>query len=73
MLSNITLINKAPSVIALSRQNLTYVSSADVIKNVEKGGYIISKEIKKQLHAIIIATGSEVALAIQAQKLLLDK
>lgn len=68
-----TLINKKPSVIALSRQNIPYVSSTDTLKDVEKGGYIISKEIKQQLHAIIVATGSEVPLAIQAQKLLLEK
>ena len=68
-----SLINKAPSLLALTRQNIPYVSSTESIKDVEKGGYIISKEIKKELHAIIIATGSEVPLAIDAQKSLLEK
>lgn len=42
------------------------------LEGVAKGGYIVSKE-KEKLMATIIATGSEVSLAVKAQKQLLDK
>lgn len=56
----------APSSLILSRQNLTFQSRSDEqIQNIEKGGYILAPE-KGTLKAIIIATGSEVELAMQA-------
>ncbi|MFZ2987913.1 transketolase [Ideonella sp.] len=59
-----------PSALLLSRQNLPYLpkEDADVIT---KGGYILSEPIevglKKPAQAVIIATGSEVQLAMNAQ------
>ena len=67
------LVNKIPAVIALTRQNLPTIPSGENAKDVINGAYVISREVKSELHAIIVATGSEVSLAIQAQKLLLDK
>ena len=61
---------ETPTALILSRQNLPLLASK--YKEVEKGAYIISKESKK-LDATIIATGSEVSLAIEAQKLLLER
>lgn len=56
----------APSSLILSRQNLAFQSRSDEqIQNIEKGGYILAPE-KGTLKAIIIATGSEVELAMQA-------
>ena len=62
---------KTPTALILSRQNLPLLenSSADGVK---KGAYVVSKEAKKA-DLVIIATGSEVALAIEAQKKLLEK
>jgi transketolase len=61
--------NKArPSALLLSRQNLPYAtktSTADVLK----GGYVLSEPATTP-QAIIIATGSEVGLALAAQTLL---
>jgi len=59
-----------PSALLLSRQNLPYApkTSADVIT---KGGYVLAEPsevgLKKAAQAVIIATGSEVQLALHAQ------
>ena len=56
-----------PSSLALSRQNLPFVArDAATIQNIKKGGYVISAA-KGDAKAIIIATGSEVELALKAQ------
>jgi len=56
-----------PSSLALSRQNLPFVArDAATIENIKKGGYVISAA-KGNAKAIIIATGSEVELALKAQ------
>lgn len=62
----------APSAMILSRQNLPFLSSE---KNGAKfGGYVISKEESgKNLDAVIIATGSEVEIAVAAQKKLQEQ
>ena len=62
---------KTPTALILSRQNLPLLenSSADGVK---RGAYVVSKE-NKRAELVLIATGSEVALAIEAQKKLLEK
>ena len=62
---------ETPTAIILSRQGLPEMEGS-TMEAVAKGGYIISPE-KEKLMATIIATGSEVALAVKAQKLLLDR
>lgn len=57
-----------PSCLILSRQNLSKLNESS-LENVEKGGYIASKE-NGPLMFTVLATGSEVSLAIDAQKLL---
>jgi len=61
---------ETPTALILSRQNLPLLGSK--YKEVSKGAYIISKE-NKRLDATLIATGSEVSLAVEAQKELLAK
>ncbi|MBU0752907.1 MAG: transketolase [Gammaproteobacteria bacterium] len=59
-----------PSSLALSRQNLPFVKrDAATIENIKKGGYVISAA-KGSAKAIIIATGSEVELALKSQEAL---
>ena len=60
-----------PTAIILSRQNLPLLkdSDGDALK---KGAYVVSKEQKKA-DFVLIATGSEVSLAVSAQALLLEK
>lgn len=58
-----------PTALLLSRQNLPFVArSAETLKQVARGGYVLQEA--QNAKAAIIATGSEVALAIEAQKLL---
>ncbi|CAB1370436.1 transketolase [Denitratisoma oestradiolicum] len=58
--------NSGPAVLALSRQNLPFVKrDAAVQANVARGGYVLSDAANPR--AVIIATGSEVDLALKAQ------
>ncbi|KTC84561.1 MULTISPECIES: transketolase [Legionella] len=55
-----------PSSLLLSRQNLPELTHApDSAKNIKKGGYILS-DCQGQPEAILLATGSEVQLALAA-------
>lgn len=61
-----------PSALLLSRQNLPFIERDEAgIEAIAKGGYVLADAADAK--AIIIATGSEVALAIQAQSALADK
>lgn len=58
-----------PTALLLSRQNLPFVPrDAQTIDAIARGGYVLSDA--PQARAVIIATGSEVALALEAQKAL---
>ena len=61
-----------PTALLLSRQNLPFVArSAETLKQVARGGYVLQEAPGTTgAKAAIIATGSEVALALEAQKLL---
>ena len=62
-----------PSCLIFSRQGLPHQQrSAEQIANISKGGYIL-KDCDGTPDAIIIATGSEVALAMGAAEKLADK
>ena len=61
---------ETPTALILSRQNLPLLASS--YEDVEKGAYVIDKEEKKA-DLILLATGSEVSLAIDAKKLLKEK
>lgn len=56
-----------PSILALSRQNLPLLRKDRKENLTAKGGYIISDTTAKR-QATLIATGSEVSLAVEAQK-----
>ncbi|KMJ52605.1 transketolase [Vogesella sp. EB] len=58
-----------PSCLIFSRQNLPFVSrDATQIAGVKKGGYVLRDAVDPQ--AVLIATGSEVELALKAQEVL---
>ena len=58
-----------PTALLLSRQNLPFVPrDAAALEGVSRGGYVLSDA--PGARAVIIATGSEVAIALEAQKLL---
>jgi transketolase len=62
-----------PTALLLSRQNLPYAPKDD-LGQISKGAYVLAEPeevgLKKKAQAIIIATGSEVQLALKAQELL---
>ncbi|WP_311376759.1 transketolase [Anaerococcus lactolyticus] len=57
-----------PVVIALTRQNVPNLEETEGLKSIEKGAYIIKDVENPEL--ILIATGSEVAVAIECAKVL---
>ncbi len=62
-----------PSVLALTRQNLPTVRTEHSLKNLTAfGGYILA-ESKNKRKVVLIATGSEVSIAIEARNILEDK
>ncbi|RZG77843.1 transketolase [Acinetobacter sp. WCHAc060025] len=57
---------EGPTALIFSRQNLAFQTRTEAqIADVAKGGYVLAEE-KGELKAIIIATGSEVGLAMEA-------
>ena len=67
-----------PTALLLSRQNLAYSpKSEEALDNIACGAYVLSEPqdigFKKKAQAVIIATGSEVQLALAAQKLLAER
>ena len=57
-----------PVVIALTRQNLPNLKETEELESLDRGAYIVKD--CENLELIIIATGSEVALALDAAKVL---
>ena len=55
-----------PSALIFSRQNCPFVSRNSLqIKDIARGGYVLRESQSGKLDAVIIATGSEIALALQ--------
>ncbi|RRD44233.1 transketolase [Comamonadaceae bacterium OH3737_COT-264] len=65
-----------PSALLLSRQAVPYAPKKDV-SNIKRGGYILSEPkdvgLDQPAQAVILATGSEVCLALEAQKRLAER
>jgi transketolase len=60
-----------PTSLVFSRQNLAFQKrDAAQIANIRKGAYVLSEAAGGKPQAVIIATGSEVGLAMDAQKAL---
>lgn len=61
-----------PTLLVLSRQNLPVLDAPveTVYAGVEKGAYVVAAAQKETPDAILIATGSEVSLAVEAQQAL---
>ena len=60
-----------PVVMALTRQNVGNLKETENLTDINKGAYVIS-DSEGDADAIIIATGSEVELALEAKKLLAE-
>ncbi len=62
-----------PTVLALSRQTTPHIKRyEDTVKEIDRGGYVIMESPGKP-EAVIIASGSEVGLALDAAELLTSK
>lgn len=66
---------KEPVAFALTRQNLTPLTRPESfqLRDVWKGGYVLSDAAGGKADATIVATGSEVEVAVNAQKLLAEQ
>jgi transketolase len=63
-----------PTCLLLSRQNLPIPPRpADVVDAIRRGGYVLSEAAAPAARAVLIATGSEVGLALDAQKKLAER
>ncbi len=82
----VALQNKTkPTALLLSRQGIAYIPKTDSVASpdasgldaISKGAYVLAEPadvgMKKKAQAVIIATGSEVQLAIAAQKVLAER
>jgi transketolase len=74
---SVALTNKQkPTALLLSRQNLPYAPKHDA-DAITRGAYVLAEPsevgLARKAQAVIIATGSEVQLALHAQKLLADR
>jgi len=66
--------DSGPSALLLSRQNLAPVADKTPAETIRRGGYVLSDAPQgKTAKAVIIATGSEVKLALDAQKALAEQ
>ena len=54
-----------PSALCLSRQNLPRLTGVGMVGAIRRGGYVLSD--KRDAQAVIVATGSETSLAMEAQ------
>ena len=59
---------KTPTAIVLTRQNLPQLAGSS--KEALKGGYVVADSSKERPDAILIASGSEVSLSIEAKEML---
>tara|TARA_Y100000589_G_scaffold103592_1_gene97904 strand:- start:1750 stop:2376 length:627 start_codon:yes stop_codon:yes gene_type:complete len=65
--------SQTPSIIALSRQNLPLVRHKNEAENLcSRGGYIMKQSSHTNTKVTIVATGSEVSIALEAQTKLED-
>lgn len=63
-----------PSILVLSRQGLPMLRTESSLENKTAfGAYVVDRNERKERQATILATGSEVSLAMEAQKILSEK
>ncbi len=63
-----------PSSLIFSRQNLPFIPRSPAqLDNIKRGGYVISEAKEGAAQAVVIATGSEVELALNAQTVLAEQ
>ena len=65
------LVSEGPTILALTRQGVPLVANpADAAEGTPRGAYVVLNEAPGQPDVIIIATGSEVSLALEGVEIL---
>ncbi len=64
---------RGPTALVLTRQNLPILNGAAYGKGIERGGYVIDQESGGDPEVILIASGSEVAVALEAARILRER
>lgn len=61
-----------PTVLCLTRQNVPPLNRVDGfdVRSIQKGGYVLEKETGGKPDVILVATGSEVIISVEAKELL---
>ncbi len=63
-----------PSCLVFSRQNLPHQArDADQVAAISRGGYVLSDPASAKFDVVLIGTGSEVEVAMQAMRILADR
>ncbi len=66
--------NNGPTSLILSRQNLPFIArDAEQQANIAKGGYVLRDSSTGKLDVLLLATGSEIDLALKAQAQLAEQ
>ncbi|MCK4309203.1 MAG: transketolase [Candidatus Atribacteria bacterium] len=64
---------EGPTALVLSRQNLPHLKKSKGLKGFSKGGYIITKEEGEKPEVVLMASGSEVSIAVEVSNILKQK
>ncbi|THF60656.1 transketolase [Pseudothauera rhizosphaerae] len=68
---NAAVQRRGPALLALSRQNLPHQPrTIDQLEDIARGGYVLAETAGARPALVLIATGSEIALAVEARGLL---
>ncbi len=66
--------SNGPSCLVFSRQNLAHQArTPEQVGDIARGGYVLSDPAEARFDVILIATGSEVEVAMQAMRILADR
>lgn len=63
---------EGPTALVFTRQNLPHIEKETGISGFEKGGYIVSGSVEDEVDVVLMASGSEVSLAVETAELLAE-
>lgn len=61
-----------PTALIFTRQDLPHLEKKDGLKDFDKGGYLISSNVEDNPDLVLMASGSEVSLAVETAELLAE-
>ncbi len=64
---------EGPTALVLSRQNLPHLKKSKGLEGFSKGGYIVTKEEGEKPEVVLMASGSEVSIAVEVSNILKQK